>query len=271
MTSCLRCQAIVSAEVFAVVDRQLDAVPLGDCREIDVPGEKLDSGTNWPKGDGDQQQVNGTGHGCRRKTNDFRCFSADDRSAPRNARGRTSRSNTDRRLDDRRRLGVPKIVSPSWQHAETRGMRQKHGGHRSTENSWPNRVAPVLSSARATFSQLTRLPSGKMVRMKSTNRTRIVAWVCLLGGFLIVAWQAASGGGSDKLFNIGLVAMITGSVLRVFGKHSRSNRWADVPRKPLEEPIQTDPLNLNRMAGGDHWVPVHPELLSLVIAPWPAR
>ncbi len=73
-----------------------------------------------------------------------------------------------------------------------------------------------------------------MVGMRSTDRIRIVAWACLLGGFLIIAWQAASGSGSDKLFNIGLVAMIAGSVLRVYGKYSRSNRWADVPREPPE-------------------------------------
>jgi ECF sigma factor len=91
-----------------------------------------------------------------------------------------------------------------------------------------------MSRARATFGRLTRLPSGKMVGMRSTDRIRIVAWVCLLGGFLIIAWQAASGSGSDKLFNIGLVAMITGSVLRLYGKYSHSNRWADVPREPPE-------------------------------------
>src|SRR5271169_2755562 len=89
---------------------------------------------------------------------------------------------------------------------------KKHGGHRRTENFWSNQVAPIVSSARATFGQLTRLPSRKMVGMKSTNWIRIIAWACLLGGVLIIAWQAASGGGSDKVFNIGLVAMITGSV-----------------------------------------------------------
>ena len=76
-----------------------------------------------------------------------------------------------------------------------------------------------------------------MVGMKSTNWIRIIAWACLPGGFLIIAWQAASGGGSDKLFNIGLVAMITGSVLRVYGKFSRSKRWTDLPREPPEKPI----------------------------------
>jgi hypothetical protein len=93
-----------------------------------------------------------------------------------------------------------------------------------------------MSSARATFGQLTRLPSGKMMGMKSTSWIRIIAWACLLGGVLIIAWQAASGGGSDKVFNVGLVAMITGSVLRVYGKYRRSNRWADVAREPPEEP-----------------------------------
>ena len=75
-----------------------------------------------------------------------------------------------------------------------------------------------------------------MVGMKSTDRIRTFAWACLLFGGLIIAWQAASGGGSDKLFNIGLVAMITGSVLRVYGKYRRRNRWADVPPKPAAAP-----------------------------------
>jgi hypothetical protein len=48
--------------------------------------------------------------------------------------------------------------------------------------------------------------------MKGIDRTPIVALVCLLTGFSLVAWQAASGRGSDLLFNIGVVAMITGSV-----------------------------------------------------------
>jgi drug/metabolite transporter (DMT)-like permease len=76
-----------------------------------------------------------------------------------------------------------------------------------------------------------------MVGMKSTDRIRTAAWACLLCGVLIIAWQAASGGGSDKLFNIGLVAMITGSVLRVYGKYRRSNRRADVPHEPAEKPV----------------------------------
>ena len=75
-----------------------------------------------------------------------------------------------------------------------------------------------------------------MMGVKSINWIRMIAWACLLGGVLIIAWQAASGGGSDKVFNVGLVAMITGSVLRVYGKYSRSNRWAGPPREPPEEP-----------------------------------
>ena len=78
------------------------------------------------------------------------------------------------------------------------------------------------------------MPSGKMMGMKSTNWIRMIAWACLLGGVLIIAWQAASGGGSDKVFNIGLVAMIAGSVLRVYGKYRRSNRRVGVPREPPE-------------------------------------
>jgi hypothetical protein len=70
--------------------------------------------------------------------------------------------------------------------------------------------------------------------MKGIDRVRIVAWACLLTGISIVGWQATSGHGSDFLFNIGVLAMITGSVLRVFGKYRSSNRRVDVPREPPE-------------------------------------
>jgi hypothetical protein len=70
--------------------------------------------------------------------------------------------------------------------------------------------------------------------MKGIDRTRIVAWTCLLAGISLVAWQATSGHGSDLLFNIGVMALITGSVLRVYGKYRSSNRRVDVPREPPE-------------------------------------
>jgi hypothetical protein len=94
----------------------------------------------------------------------------------------------------------------------------------------------ITSSTRATFGRLIRLRWGRIVGMKASDRIRIVAWACLLSGFSLVVWQAASGNGSDMLFNIGVMAMITGSVLRVYGKYSRSNRRVDVPRKPPENP-----------------------------------
>jgi hypothetical protein len=72
--------------------------------------------------------------------------------------------------------------------------------------------------------------------MKAIDRIRIVAWACLLTGISLVAWQAASGHGSDVLFNIGVMAMITGSVLRVFGKYRCGNRRVDVSREPPENP-----------------------------------
>ena len=68
--------------------------------------------------------------------------------------------------------------------------------------------------------------------MKSIDRIRILAWACLLTGIAIVVWQANSGGGSDWLFNIGVAAMITGSVLRVFGKSGGSKRRVG----PLDDP-----------------------------------
>ena len=70
--------------------------------------------------------------------------------------------------------------------------------------------------------------------MKGIDRTRIVAWSCLLTGISLVAWQATSGHGSDLLFNIGVMAMIIGSVLRVYGKYRSGNRRVDVPREPPE-------------------------------------
>jgi hypothetical protein len=72
--------------------------------------------------------------------------------------------------------------------------------------------------------------------MKGIDPIRIVAWACLLTGISVVAWQATSGHGSDLLFNIGVLAMITGSVLRVYGKYRSSNRRVDVPREPPENP-----------------------------------
>jgi hypothetical protein len=72
--------------------------------------------------------------------------------------------------------------------------------------------------------------------MKGIDQIHLVAWACLLTGISLVAWQATSGHGSDLLFNIGVMAMITGSVLRVYGKYRRTNRRAEVPREPPDSP-----------------------------------
>jgi drug/metabolite transporter (DMT)-like permease len=70
--------------------------------------------------------------------------------------------------------------------------------------------------------------------MRAIDRMRIVAWACMLAGISLVVWQAASGNSSDMLFNIGVMAMVTGSVLRVYGKYRCGNRRVDVPREPPE-------------------------------------
>jgi|ERR1700730_9746785 hypothetical protein len=80
--------------------------------------------------------------------------------------------------------------------------------------------------------RLSPLRSSRILDMKGIDRIRIVAWTCLLTGILLVVWQASSGRGSDLLFNIGVMAMITGSVLRVYGKYRSGNRRVDVPREP---------------------------------------
>lgn len=67
--------------------------------------------------------------------------------------------------------------------------------------------------------------------MKTNDRIRIVAWACLLIGISLIVWQARSGGGSDWLFNVGVAAMITGSVLRVYAKSGGRKRHVD----PLDD------------------------------------
>jgi membrane-bound ClpP family serine protease len=57
--------------------------------------------------------------------------------------------------------------------------------------------------------------------MRAIDGMRIAAWTCLLAGAALIVWEAASGGASNVLFNIGVVAMISGSVLRVYGKYTR--------------------------------------------------
>ena len=73
--------------------------------------------------------------------------------------------------------------------------------------------------------------------MMAIDRIRIVAWTCLLIGVSLILWQATAGHGSDWLFNTGVVAMIVGSVLRVYGNYNRGKRRAGLPREPPEKPI----------------------------------
>jgi hypothetical protein len=75
--------------------------------------------------------------------------------------------------------------------------------------------------------------------MKAIAVIRVAAWTALLVGAALVVWQATSGHGSDLLFNIGVVAMICGSVLRVYGNYRRGNRRDQRSRKPPDTPVSS--------------------------------
>ncbi len=60
--------------------------------------------------------------------------------------------------------------------------------------------------------------------MDSKLKLLLFGWLIALAGLALVVWQAAQGGGSDRLFNIGVVALIVGGVLRVYARYR--------PRKP---------------------------------------
>jgi hypothetical protein len=81
--------------------------------------------------------------------------------------------------------------------------------------------------------------SDRIAEMKAIAAIRVAAWTALMMGAALVVWQAASGHGSDLLFNIGVVAMIGGSVLRVYGNYKRGNRRAEGSRKPPDTPVST--------------------------------
>jgi hypothetical protein len=72
--------------------------------------------------------------------------------------------------------------------------------------------------------------------MRAIDGIRVVAWTCLLVGAVLIVWQAASGGASEWLFDIGVGAMISGSVLRVYGKYQRGKRLGMPPRKSPDNP-----------------------------------
>jgi hypothetical protein len=76
--------------------------------------------------------------------------------------------------------------------------------------------------------------------MRAIDGIRVAAWTCLLVGVVLIVWQAASGGVSDGLFNIGVGAMISGSVLRVYGKYRRGKPRDMPPRKSPDKPRSID-------------------------------
>ena len=56
--------------------------------------------------------------------------------------------------------------------------------------------------------------------MDSKLKLLLAGWLIAIAGLALVVWQAAQGGGSDRLFNIGVVALIVGTVLRVYARYS---------------------------------------------------
>jgi hypothetical protein len=75
-----------------------------------------------------------------------------------------------------------------------------------------------------------RLPVVYHGAMHSRHRLLLAGWLIAIAGLALVVWQAAQGGGgSDRLFNIGVVALIVGNVLRVYARYS--------PRKPRRRPV----------------------------------
>ena len=76
--------------------------------------------------------------------------------------------------------------------------------------------------------------------MRAIDGIRVAAWTCLLIGVVLIVWQAASGGASEWLFDTGVGAMISGSVLRVYGKYKRGKRRDMPPRNPPDKPSSID-------------------------------
>jgi predicted site-specific integrase-resolvase len=60
--------------------------------------------------------------------------------------------------------------------------------------------------------------------MFGINRLSLVGWTCAAIGLAIVVLQAANGNTSDWLFNVALLLVITGFVLRVYGKFNRGKK-----------------------------------------------
>jgi hypothetical protein len=65
-----------------------------------------------------------------------------------------------------------------------------------------------MSSTRATIGRLSCSRLGRIGGVKVIDRTRLVAWACLMSDCSLVAWQATPDRGSDMLFITGVVAMI---------------------------------------------------------------
>ena len=148
-------------QVLAVVDRQLDAIPLGDCREIDVAGDHGGGSRNWPDGDGEQQHVKGESHGDRRKTDGFRCFCQ--------MTGPSKRARQDvpqkycPRLDDRQRLGVPESVDRGAKEGQIQPR------HRRFHHTQVVEVQPATCSFFDGERRLPGLPGNRAGPRKSTS------------------------------------------------------------------------------------------------------
>ena len=60
--------------------------------------------------------------------------------------------------------------------------------------------------------------------MYGINRLSIVGWSLVVTGLLLVLWQTSNGGRPEWLFNVGLLLVVAGGVLRVYGKFNRGKK-----------------------------------------------
>jgi hypothetical protein len=56
------------------------------------------------------------------------------------------------------------------------------------------------------------------------NRLSIVGWSLVLIGILLILANTSNGGRPEWLFNVGILLMVAGSVLRVYGKFNRGKK-----------------------------------------------
>ena len=68
--------------------------------------------------------------------------------------------------------------------------------------------------------------------MSSKTKLLLVGWSLALAGLAIVVWQTTStaGGGSDRIFNVGVAALIVGNVLRVYARYRPSQPKPVAPK-----------------------------------------